>query len=165
MTIDIRPIESNQIEDFHALVDSVARERRYLAFLEAPPIESTREYVGRMIAHGLPQFLAWDGGRAVGWCDVVRMSRPVQAHAGILGMGLLPDYRGKGYGRALIERTLKAAWDCGLIRVELDVYADNEPAIALYESVGFEREGLLRKSVLIDGDYKDSVAMAIIREP
>ena len=116
-----------------------------------------------MIANGLPQLLALDRGKAVGWCDVMRMSRPVQAHAGVLGMGLLPDYRGRGIGRALIERTLEAAWDCGFVRVELDVYADNVRAIALYEHVGFEREGVLRKSVLIDGEYKDSIVMAIIR--
>ena len=42
MTIDIVPIREDLIDSFHAALDVVCRERVYLAFLEAPPIEATR---------------------------------------------------------------------------------------------------------------------------
>ena len=44
-TIEIVPIAESHIEGFHRDLDIVALERRYLAFLEAPPIESTRAFV------------------------------------------------------------------------------------------------------------------------
>ena len=42
---------------------------------------------------------------------------------------------------------------------------DNARAIALYERVGFKREGLLRDAVLLDGRYMDMILMALINRP
>ena len=66
-------------------------------------------------------------------------------------MGLIPTHRGQGIGRMLIETTLIQSWKLGSTRVELDVHSDNESAIALYEKVGFAREGIQRHASLIDG--------------
>jgi ribosomal protein S18 acetylase RimI-like enzyme len=49
------------------------------------------------------------------------------------------DARGQGLGRALVQRSLKRARERGCKRIELDTTADNETAIALYESFGFSR--------------------------
>ncbi len=45
MPVDIVPIEESHIDGFHRTLDFVARERRYLAFLEGPPLVSTRAFV------------------------------------------------------------------------------------------------------------------------
>ncbi|MGV1756277.1 N-acetyltransferase family protein [Rhizobium sp. A22-96] len=160
--ITILPIASEHIEGFHKALDIVAREREYLTMLEAFPLEDTRAFVFGMIAKGNPQFVALAGSDVVGWCDISRHTFPSHAHAGHLGMGIIPAYRGKGLSRRLIETTLQAARNAGMERVELSVHADNIRAIALYEKVGFVREGLARRSVRIDGRYKDAIHMAII---
>lgn len=160
----IVPIAPEHIEGFHRALDVVSRERKYLAFLEAPPLESTRDFVLGLIEAGNPQFVALEGEVVVGWCDITRHQRPVFQHRGGLGMGLLPDYRGKGLGWALISTTLKAAKEAGFVRVELDVYTDNARAIALYEKAGFVREGIMRDAVCIDGYYKDMITMALINQ-
>ena len=49
----------------------------------------------------------------------------------------------------------------GIERVELTVYATNNQAIALYEKLGFKREGVKRKSVKIDSRYDDQIIMAL----
>ncbi|HJZ45085.1 MAG TPA: GNAT family N-acetyltransferase [Hyphomicrobiaceae bacterium] len=162
MSIDIVPIGEEHIEGFHAALDVVARERAYLAFLEAPPIEKTREFVSRNIAKGYPQVVALDGDRVVGWCDVLPMDRPVWRHCGVLGVGLLPEYRGRGVGRRLMQSGLQAARDFGLSRVELSVRADNARAIALYARLGFVAEGRRRRAVLVDGAYYDVLTMALL---
>ena len=53
--VEIVPIAQDHVESFHRALDIVARERRYLAFLEAPPIESTRAFILNNIEHGYPQ--------------------------------------------------------------------------------------------------------------
>lgn len=160
--IAVEPIRSEHVESFHKALDTVSRERRYLTFLEAPPLESVRAFVVGNIANGHPQFVALDGETVVGWCDIRRSERPSQAHRGTLGMGIIPGYRDHGLGRRLITTTLGQARAIGLHRVELDVHADNPRAIALYEKVGFVREGVARDAVFIDGRYIDSVGMAIL---
>lgn len=57
---------------------------------------------------------------------------------------------------------LNEAKKTGFARIELWAHSDNARAIALYEKVGFVREGLLRAAGVIDGKFVDSVVMAII---
>jgi putative acetyltransferase len=52
----------------------------------------------------------------------------------------------------------------GITRLELEVYTDNAPAIALYKKFGFEVEGTLREYALRDGQYVDSYLMARVRQ-
>ena len=162
MTIFIVPMTPEHIEGFHATLDAVCRERKYLSFLEAPPLEQSRAFVLAGMARGNPHIVAMDGDQVVGWCDITRQERPVHAHTGTLGMGLSPAFRGLGHGRALIEAALPAAWRIGLIRVELGVYSHNVRAKTLYDRVGFVTEGVLCKAVLIDGTYSDITMMAIL---
>ncbi|MDB5542539.1 MAG: putative acetyltransferase [Devosia sp.] len=144
MPVEIVPIEEGHIEGFHRTLDFVARERRYLALLEAPPLESTRAFVLDHIKRGHPQFVALVAGEVVGWCDVTAKDRPIHAHTGVLGMGLLPPFRGQGIGADLMQRTLAAAKAFGLHRVELTVRQDNANAMALYRKIGFATEGVQR---------------------
>ncbi len=160
--ISIEPIRAEHVESFHRALDAVSRERKYLSFLEAPPLEAVRAFVLDMIGNGHPQFVAIADNTVVGWCDIRRQSRDTRVHCGTLGMGILPAYRDKGLGGRLMRQTLDAARQCGLHRVELSVHADNARAIALYEKIGFVHEGRGRDAVLIDGRYIDSLNMAII---
>ena len=160
---DIRvvPIAEQHIEGFHQCLDSVARERRYLGFLEAPPLESTRQLVQSNIASGVPQFVALDGERVVGWCDISPSRRQGFAHCGELGMGVRKGFRRLGIGTRLIERTIADAKEKGLERIELEVYASNRAAIVLYEKMGFVVEGVKRRARKLDGVYDDLVGMAL----
>jgi ribosomal protein S18 acetylase RimI-like enzyme len=161
--VEIVPIAEGHIEGFHRALDIVARERRYLAFLEAPPIEATRAFVLDNIRRGHPQFVAVSANsEVVGWCDVTPMTRPTQAHRGVFGLGLLPQFRGQGIGTRLIKKALAAARAFGLHRVELTVRESNAGAIELYKKAGFAIEGVQRDAVLVDGVYENVVCMAVV---
>ncbi len=82
-------------------------------------------------------------------------------HAMGLGMHVSVAAQGQGVGSALMTALCDYAdrW-AGVLRIELEVYADNERAIGLYRKFGFEVEGTLRAHALRDGAYVDSLAMA-----
>lgn len=159
--IRIVPIAASHAEGFRSCLDVVAREKRYLAQIEAPPLPQVLEFVGQNVASGVAQFVALDDERVVGWCDILPEWAHALRHRGTLGMGVLPDYRGKGIGRALLSTCLEKARANGITRVELEVRVDNESAIRLYESVGFESEALKRRGLCFDGVYYDSVQMTL----
>jgi len=160
MTVEFRQIEIADTDAFRAAVDSVARERRYIALTEAPPVEQVRAFVTRNVERGCPQIVAVVDGAVIGWCNVPPASRAVSAHVGDLFMGLLPDFRGKGYGERLLRQAVQAADVFGFRRIELGVFATNTAAAALYRKVGFVEEGTKRMAILVDGTYYDEIIMA-----
>jgi ribosomal protein S18 acetylase RimI-like enzyme len=162
MAVEIVPIKQDHIEGFHRALDFVARERRYLAFLEAPPLDEIRGFVLNNIAQVYPQLVVLSAGEVVGWCDILPKSRPVHAHVGVLGVALLPEFRGQGLGGRLMRQTLDAARAFGLHRVELTVREDNKSAIALYRKIGFETEGLMRDAIKVDDACENMVLMALL---
>ena len=159
-SVAIRPITLADIAEFRACVGAVMREREYLAYLEPGPLVQTATFVAANIESGNPQLVAVDDERIVGWCDVRRETIPIYAHEGMLGMGLLPDYRGRGLGERLIRATLDAARDAGFERVSLSVYGRNTRAAALYRKVGFVMEGTRVRGKKLDGGYDDVHMMA-----
>jgi len=78
-----------------------------------------------------------------------------------LGMAILPHARGRGGGRALLDAILEHAHACGAHKVELEVWPDNQRAIALYAAAGFEVEGLRREHYRRgDGSLRSSLLMS-----
>ena len=154
------PIERRHIAGFREVIDGVARERRWLAMLEAPAPARVRSFVLGGLRAGNPQFVAVDEARVVGWCDVTRKAHETLRHSGTLGMGVAASHRGAGIGTALLATTLDAAFARGMTRVELVVREDNAAAIALYRRHGFETEGRLRSYLVVDGRAYDALQMA-----
>lgn len=156
------PIAEEHIEGFRTGLDSVARERRYLLFLEAPQPEDVGKFLRHSIRKGYPQYVALVGERVVGWCDVLPIDRPTRAHNGVLGIGVLAEFRGRGVGTALLRETLQRAGAFGFTRIELSYRAGNARVAPLYERFGFVHEGVQRKAVRVDGAYEDLMCMALL---
>ncbi|MGE5675453.1 MAG: GNAT family N-acetyltransferase [Mycobacterium leprae] len=103
-------------------------------------------------------------GSVVGMLGLFRSTNPRTHHVGELGVVVDEQYHGGGVGTALMASALEAAdkW-LNLVRVELEVYPDNERAIRLYERFGFVQEGRKRLNAWRDGQYVDSLVMGRIR--
>jgi len=166
MTIRIAPITPEHIPGFHAVLDAVARERRYIGLTQAFPPPATAAYVQQMLAGGGVHFVALaDNGDVVGWCDIERQQLEGFRHVGRLGMGLLPAYRHQGNGRRLALAAISASRVTGVERIELEVFASNTAAVRLYEHLGFVQEGVKRGARRLDGRSDDTILMALIGEP
>lgn len=155
-------LREEDLQAYRAVFDGVAREGRYLARLEAPPLDDVRKFVRECLEKRRPQFLAWADGEAVGWCDVIERPQELLRHSGVLGIGVAAPHRGRGVGAALLERTLRDAEEKGFTRVELTVRTDNERAKKLYEKFGFAVEGLCRRHMRVHEEYFDSYLMAFL---
>ena len=162
MSIVISPIAIAHIVSFHRCLDTVARERRYLAQIEASPLEKIESFVRDSVANDAVQFVALDGVRVVGWADIFPAWAHAVSHCGSLGMGIHPDYRRQGLGEGLLRACIAKAKAKDITRIELEARVDNLPAIRLYEKVGFIHEALKRNAMRFDGVYFDAVQMSLV---
>ncbi len=94
-------------------------------------------YVGARIA-----------GTLVGYAGISRLGRTPPFEYEVHTIGVDPVYQGQGIGRRLLDDLLNFA-DGGVIYLE--VRTDNDAAIALYRSVGFEQIGLRRRYYRVSG--------------
>ena len=168
MSIKIVPTMLENLAAYRAALDEVARERTTIAWLEAPPIEYLRASLSTAVERGHPHFVVLDtdepdANAVVGWCSVTPKDRDVNRHVGVLGIAIRKAWRGKGLGHALMRSAIDAGWARGLTRIELVVHHDNAQAIALYQRLGFEREGLQRRAAIIDGREIDCVMMGLLK--
>lgn len=137
MNLFIEPVAPAHFEGLWRALDTVAREKRFLAFTEAPPRESSRSFYEHILANDHCQVAVTDG-EVVGWCDVLPGVGQTRAHVGTLVIGLIPFARHQGIGARLMRAAIDGSWTRGLTRIELSVRADNANAQALYERLGFE---------------------------
>ena len=163
MDVTVRKIELRDARGFWSALSSVAKERKYILTIEPPPFERAEAFVLENVEKNYAQYVALRGEEVIGWADIIPLSHPTMAHVGGLGMGVLADYRGRGIGSRLLSAATEHAWESGLKRLELEVFADNEPAIRLYKKHGYVQEGLKRYARFVDGDYQNIVVMAQYR--
>jgi putative acetyltransferase len=157
----IRAAEPSDAEAFAALVNLPG----FLAGTAQLPFQTIASSRGRLERNepGWTHVVAVLGDMIVGSASLHRLQGR-RAHAAGLGMGVHDDHVGRGVGTALLGALLDVADNSlALGRVELTVYADNRPAIRLYERAGFEREGLHRRFAVRDGALVDALAMARLR--
>jgi ribosomal protein S18 acetylase RimI-like enzyme len=159
-SLQIVPIGRAHLAGFHAALDGIAKERRYLAMLEAPSFSRTRRLVLDSLRAGAVHVVAVAGDEVIGWCDLRPKAAPTLRHSAVLGMGVVAAYRGQGIGRRMLAATLELAWARGIRRAELIVRSDNTPALALYRRFGFVEEGTCRNYVCVDGVDYDALLMA-----
>lgn len=75
------------------------------------------------------------------------------------------EQRGKGYSKEATHQTLGFGfYKLGLNRIYLKVLAENEPAIKLYNAIGFIKEGELRNGVFKNNLFKNELVMSILKD-
>jgi putative acetyltransferase len=156
-------IRAQEPEDAEALSALIGTPGTFEGTLQLPdmPVASRLEYL-RKVEPGTCKLLAIADGQVVGAAGLHLQHLSLRrSHARSLGIGIAPQWQGRGVGRRLMARLLDWAdnW-AGILRVELVVHADNERAQALYRNMGFVEEGRHRGYALKDGRYVDALAMA-----
>ena len=116
----------------------------------------------RAIDNGsMTTLLAWEHAKVVGCAAIFRDPHSWSPHAGELRVVTSPGVRGKGVGRALIQSCFALMLQTGIEKIVAQMTIDQQGAIAVFESLGFRSEGLLREHVQDrDGKRHDIVILS-----
>ncbi|MGV8394648.1 GNAT family N-acetyltransferase, partial [Pseudomonas aeruginosa] len=154
-TIRLERYSERHVEGLTALYNDPAVARQVLQM----PYQSVEQRRKR-----LHDSVALHQGDVIGSASLEQHPRIRRSHSGSIGMGVAVAWQGKGVGSRLLGELLDIAdnW-MNLRRVELTVYTDNAPALALYRKFGFETEGEMRDYAVRDGRFVDVYSMARLR--
>lgn len=162
MSLEGLKIRRAEADDCSEICEMFESPKVYSGTLQVP--YPSREYWRRRLSENAESVHTLVGiidEGIVGMVSVVTFpERPRRKHVGVIAICVHGDWQGKGAGAALMRAIIDLAdnW-LNLTRLELEVYADNEAAIRLYERFGFEVEGTLRRHAFRDGEYVDSKVM------
>lgn len=107
--------------------------------------------------------LAMDGDEIAGIGTIGSGNKIKSRHQGELGIVVAKKYHAKGIGMELMNRLIDFCRNNGITtRIQLDTSCENEVAIKLYEKLGFEIEGRLKNTQLLDGVYSDLFVMGLM---
>jgi putative acetyltransferase len=163
VSLHLRPLEPEDYRVVHAL----CCHRAVAPFLGTSAHE-TADAWRRRLAETDPDRVhylsAWLGPTLAGLVRLEVPSHPRTRHAGDLCIAVHPDLQGRGIGTRLLAAMVDVAdrW-LGLLRLELNVLADNERAVRLYRRAGFEVEVRRRADMLRDGVAVEGLGMARLR--
>ena len=161
--IRVRRAEPGDAPALVRLAESVGREQgRWILASEGwRSIGDERRYLKTVLRHpDAAVFVADDEGAVVGRLSLSRDPHPASRHVADLGLMVAESHRGQGIGRMLLEEAVKWSRVSEIRKLELHVFPWNEPALRLYESFGFEREGYRKRHYARDDELVDAILMA-----
>ena len=117
----------------YAHVEAIA-ELEKLCFSDPWSVKSVESELNNPLSLWL---VAVEGETLVGYVG----SQTVLGEGDMMNLAVAPDYRRMGVGERLVKALVAALSDKGATRLALEVRASNEPAIALYDKLGFSIAG------------------------
>jgi RimJ/RimL family protein N-acetyltransferase len=159
----VRRATVGDAEAIAAVLERVVGERIHSAIDRAWPPDQQRRYLESLSRREAFHLAIADSGPVIGYqsLDLYSSVLASMAHVGQLGTFILPEWRGRGVGRALFDATLAFATSAGYRKLVIQVRASNAAAQRFYGGLGFVECGRLRAQVVIDGREDDEVVMEL----
>jgi ribosomal protein S18 acetylase RimI-like enzyme len=159
--LSIRRLDEKDFAAFHALQLRSLKDHpeSFLIDLdevnERPLEQSERQFMSRVC------FGAFVADELVGYAGLNRhRGKKVRHKAGIGGVYVAPEMRGKGVARRMIEAAIEEAKACGIELLLISANSSHPATIGLYKSLGFEPYGIEKHILkLANGSYVDDVLM------
>jgi RimJ/RimL family protein N-acetyltransferase len=162
--LTVRRATAQDADAFASVIAAVAAEERWIGTEPPVDVAAFADRVRATLEAG--EDVLWVLEAREGVVGVLGLHATRVAGVMSLGMCIVEHARGRGGGRLLMETVVAHALGAPLHKVELEVWPDNAPAIALYESFGFEVEGERRLHYRRrDGTLRSSLIMARLLQP
>lgn len=159
MPIHIRPASLSDAAAIAAIYNEGIVDRVATLETETRTPEERAEWLrGRSERH--PVFVAEDEGEVVGWASINAFNpRKAYDAVGDFSVYVARSRRGKGIGRALVQRLIDEAPALGYHKLVLAALASNQAGTRLYERCGFHHVGIYREQGMLDGRWVDVLIM------
>lgn len=165
MNVKIRPARAEDAPAYIAFLEQLDSETSFLLWEPGErrlKVEALRRKIDQADEGQGIRLIAEEEGRILGFLVARRgASRRIQHRADFV-VGVLRQAWGRGVGTGLLDRLEAWAREHNIWRLELSVMAHNDRAIALYEHLGYVREGVKRSAILIDNERVDEIIMGKI---
>ena len=161
--ITIRPLRFSDAEDIYELMH-MPNVLWGTSLLPSVTVDAWRKTVEKWVTDEQMHVFVVDlGGKVVG-AITLRVGQGRESHVGEVDMAVHDAYQGQGLGKMLLLAVIDLAdnW-LNLVRLEVNVYTDNERAINLFKRFDFEIEGRKRCGAFRRGSYIDSYIMGRVR--
>lgn len=147
-----------------ALVNRLATEPNFLFINPIDPTSGLELVRNHLVTIATTQseavLVAREGKTLVGLVTGIRGNHAARRGVIDIGLGVIPERRGRGIGYLLMKGLERWAITAGCHRLQLRVTIDNAAAVALYRKCGFDVEGIARNGASVDGRYYDDFQMA-----
>lgn len=166
--VTFRLLTQADAEQSRAYINAISAEDTFIGFSgEQLTEEEERSYIKSCVdsmankdsLHVVAEF----EDAIVSMCDARRDQelKHRSAHIAKLGLTVAKDFRGEGIGEALLKQVISLLPESipNLRLLKLGVFAQNQPAIALYQKLGFQQYGQLPEGLLFHGEYIDHLLM------
>lgn len=161
-TISIRQLKVSDGEAFLASLLRIDASTPYMLYEPNErqwPVETAMTVIEQVNQIGT-LLGAFDGNKVIG--HLLLQGSPLLKirHSAQIVIGIEPEYRHQGIGKALFKHAFIYAKEHQLTRLELSVLPENIAAKGLYTKLGFVEEGIRQAAVLQDGQLVDEIMMA-----
>ena len=164
MTVHLRAAEPGDAAQLVALASAIGAEPEgwLLADSRWRSVGDERRYIRALQRYAdAALYVAESAGGLVGRLSITRDPHPASAHVADLGLMVAASHRRSGIGSELMHAAEEWARRAGVTKLELHVFPHNSAAIALYEKLGYEREGFRKRHYKRpDGRFVDAILMA-----
>jgi ribosomal protein S18 acetylase RimI-like enzyme len=161
MNIEVRRGSLEDAGQISEVINSVVEEGRFTS-LKKHTAEEERAFM-ESLGDREAIFIALVGGKVVGIQSLTEFAKwsDSMSHVGNILTLVREDFRGKGVGRKLAEKTLQFARDKAYKKISTYIIADNQIAVEYYKSLGFEVIGKWKDQVKIGQEFHDDLIVEL----
>jgi putative acetyltransferase len=157
--VTIRTLEPEDKDKLHQMYRTMSEEALQYSMAPYTP-DRIRSWIDNH--HNLISLVAEDQNLIIGYGEIQKHVEPTKMGTSHLNIYLHQDYHHRGLGTAMLIHLLKQAQEHNIHKVNLEVVADNTPAVQLFKKHGFQAEGRIRDAFHKDGQYYDIIPMGKI---
>lgn len=159
-TVTLRPMKTSDEKALHEFFINLRPEDRLFLKDDVTDPKVIHEWAKHIDFEKIIPILAFDGRKVVGDATLHRASHGWSRHVGEIRMVTSPEYRRKGLGLILAKEIFLLAQYLGIEKVEAEVMDLQEGAIHVFETIGFQKEALLKDYVKdLQGRKHDLIIM------
>ena len=161
--VTLRPLEREDLPFIHGLDNNISVMRYWFEEPYEALVELVDIYEKHIHDQSERRFIVSLGGESIGLVELVDIH---QIHRNAeFQIIISPEFQGQGFAKKATALAIEYSFNVlNLNKLYLLVDCENTRAIHIYETLGFQREGILKQEYYINGLYRDVIRMAIFKD-